>query len=196
MFYAYLLENDLITSILVSIYFGELPMFQILFLLFIVVPIIEIAVLMQVGELIGGWPTVGLVVLSAWIGAYFVKQQGLSTVQNLQLKMAQGEMPSNEIVAGLLLLVSGVLLVTPGFVTDVFGLSLLIPQVRLALVNSVKKQLVSSNNVQFHMHGQQPFGQQQQNPFEQHQQNPFEQSDAPKRDNQGTTLEGEFERKE
>ena len=201
MFYAYLLEIDLITTILVSRYFGELPMFQILLLLFIVVPIVEITVLMQVGELIGGWPTVGLVVLSAWIGAYFVKQQGLSTVQNLQLKMAQGEMPSNEIVAGLLLLVSGVLMVTPGFITDIFGLSLLIPQVRLALVNSVKKQLVNSNNVQFHMHGQQPFGQQpfgqqQQNPFEQHQQNTFEQNSAPKRDNQGTTLEGEFERKE
>ena len=117
-------------------------MFRILFFLFVVVPIIEIAVLMQVGSLIGVWPTVAVVVVTAWLGAKNVKAQGISTIQNLQTKMAQGEEPSQEIVAGLLLLVAGVLLVTPGFVTDAFGLSLLVPQVRAALVSSVKQHLV------------------------------------------------------
>lgn len=116
-------------------------MFRILFSLFIIVPIIEITVLMQVGDLIGAWPTVAIVIISAWLGAKFVRQQGLATLQSVQTKMAQGDMPSSEIVTGLMLLVAGVLLVTPGFVTDVFGLSLLVPNVRKALANIVQKHM-------------------------------------------------------
>jgi UPF0716 protein FxsA len=116
-------------------------MFRVLFALFIIVPIIEITVLMQVGELIGAWPTVAIVIVSAWLGAKYVRLQGLATLQSVQTKMAQGEMPSGEIVTGLMLLVAGVLLVTPGFVTDIFGLLLLIPQVRKALSSSVQKHI-------------------------------------------------------
>jgi len=131
-------------------------MFQLLFVLFILVPIIEITVLMQVGELIGAWPTVAIVIISAWLGAKFVRQQGLTTLQSVQTKMAQGEMPSSEIVTGLMLLVAGVLLVTPGFVTDIFGLSLLIPAVRAALAATVQKHIktgpagVFGNSAHFH----------------------------------------------
>ena len=99
-------------------------MFRVFFFLFIVVPIIEIAVLMQVGALLGAWPTVAIVIITAWLGAKNVRQQGIATIQSVQTKMAQGEAPSDEIVAGLLLLVAGILLVTPGFVTDFFGLNL------------------------------------------------------------------------
>jgi len=116
-------------------------MFRLLFVLFIIIPIIEISVLMQVGELLGMWPTIGIVILSAWIGAKYVRQQGLATLQSVQTKMAQGEMPSSEIVTGLMLLVAGVLLVTPGFVTDIFGLSLLVPSVRQAIAMSVQKHI-------------------------------------------------------
>ncbi|WP_286264959.1 FxsA family protein [Thalassotalea atypica] len=163
-------------------------MFRILFLVFIIVPIIEIAVLMQVGELIGGWPTVGVVILTAWLGAVFVRQQGIATVQNLQTKMAQGQAPSEEIVAGLLLLVAGVFLVTPGFVTDAFGLSLLIPQVRKGLVKGVQRHIVTSatSGANFSAH--------QHSSFEQ--QNPFEAHNTPKAEHQGKTIDGEFERKE
>ncbi|MDP7592753.1 MAG: FxsA family protein [Litorilituus sp.] len=124
-------------------------MFRVLFLLFIIVPIIEISVLMQVGELIGAWPTVGIVVFSAWLGAKYVRQQGLATLQCVQTKMAQGEMPSSEIVTGLMLLVAGVLLVTPGFVTDIFGLSLLIPSVRQALAASVQQHINTAQTGKF-----------------------------------------------
>ena len=119
-------------------------MFRVLFVFFIIIPIIEIAVLMQVGSFLGLWPTLAIVIITAWLGAKNVRQQGLATMQSVQTKMAQGQMPSDEIVAGLLLLVAGVLLVTPGFVTDIFGLSLLIPSVRKALIKTVQKHLVTT----------------------------------------------------
>ncbi len=127
-------------------------MFRILFLLFIIVPIIEITVLMQVGELIGAWPTVAIVIISAWLGAKYVRQQGIATLQSVQTKMAQGEMPSSEIVTGLMLLVAGVLLVTPGFVTDIFGLLLLIPHVRQALASTVQQHIKTSQVSGAHFH--------------------------------------------
>ena len=101
-----------------------------LFLLFVIMPIAEIAVLINVGEIIGGWNTVLLVILSAMIGAYLVKREGISTLAQAQLKMQQGQVPAEEIGSGLLLLVAGVLLVTPGFITDVFGLLLTLPLTR------------------------------------------------------------------
>jgi UPF0716 protein FxsA len=132
-------------------------MFRLLFVLFIIIPIIEISVLMQVGELLGLWPTIGIVILSAWVGAKYVRQQGLATLQSVQSKMAEGEMPSSEIVTGLMLLIAGVLLVTPGFVTDIFGLSLLVPSVRQMIAASVQKHInvhghvaVNSAGASFH----------------------------------------------
>lgn len=124
-------------------------MFRILFALFIIVPIIEITVLMQVGELIGAWPTVAIVIISAWLGAKFVRQQGLATLASVQTKMAQGEMPSSEIVTGVMLLVAGVLLVTPGFVTDIVGLLLLVPRARQALARSVQTHIKTSQGHAF-----------------------------------------------
>ena len=182
-------------------------MFRVLFILFVIVPIIEIAVLMQVGSLIGAWPTVAIVVITAWLGAKNVKAQGLATIQNLQTKMAVGEELSQEIVAGLLLLVAGVLLVTPGFVTDAFGLSLLIPQVRAGLVASVQQQLavqtiqgmqgkqgMGGASFTYQQHTQQSSD--QSHGFEQHT-DPFDKARA-KTGNveQGNTIEGEFERKD
>lgn len=87
-------------------------MFRFLFLLFIIIPIIEIFLLMQIGALIGAWPTIAIVIITAWLGAKNVKQQGIATVNLVQTKMAQGQTPSEEIMSGLMLLIAGVLLVT------------------------------------------------------------------------------------
>lgn len=167
-------------------------MFRILFLLFIIIPIIEISVLMQVGAVLGVWPTIAIVIFTAWLGAKYVRQQGLSTLNSVQTKMAQGQMPSDEIVTGLMLLVAGVFLVTPGFVTDIFGLSLLVPTVRNAIVSSVKAQIKNNNDnsqhFQFHTHShnQDDFSGPQEKPFQEHIQQPHK----------GQTLDGEFERKD
>jgi len=170
-------------------------MFRFLFLLFIIVPIIEIMVLMNVGAWLGAWPTIAIVIITAWLGAKNVKQQGIATLNSVQTKMAQGEMPSDEIVAGVLLLVAGVLLVTPGFVTDFFGLSLLVPQVRKALIKSVQGHLVNSKSTagftyQSDIHNQQqPFNQ---SPFH----DSLKENGKSLNHHQGETLEGEFKRKE
>ena len=161
-------------------------MFRILFILFVIIPIIEIAVLMQVGSLLGVWPTIAIVIVTAWLGAKNVRAQGIVTLQSVQTKMAQGEAPSDEIVAGLLLLVAGVLMVTPGFVTDFFGLSLLIPQVRANLIRSVQHHIVAQGNrSNTHFKYQQ---------FQQHENSPFDQEDNSR--HQGNTIDGEFERKD
>jgi len=169
-------------------------MFRLLFVLFIIIPIIEISVLMQVGAVLGVWPTIAIVIFTAWLGAKYVRQQGLSTLNSVQTKMAQGQMPSDEIVTGLMLLVAGVFLVTPGFVTDFLGLSLLIPAVRNGIVASVKAQLntrgANGQHFQFHTHNQEQsqndFSEQQESPFQEHIQSPHK----------GQTLDGEFERKD
>jgi len=168
-------------------------MFQLLFVLFIIIPIIEITVIMQVGALLGVWPTIAIVILSAWLGAKFVRQQGVATLQSVQTKMAQGEMPSNEIVTGLMLLVAGVLLVTPGFVTDIFGLSLLIPSVRTAIASYVQKHIKVNQFAAGATFSQSGAGNvYQHEPQEQS----FTQKSEPISHQQGETLEGEFQRKD
>ncbi|TMM41439.1 FxsA family protein [Colwellia ponticola] len=168
-------------------------MFQLLFVLFIIIPIIEITVIMQVGALLGLWPTVAIVILSAWLGAKYVRQQGLATLQSVQTKMAQGEMPSGEIVTGLMLLVAGVLLVTPGFVTDIFGLLLLIPGVRAAIGRKVQAHIKVNQfgaSASFH---QEATG----NVYEHEKTaDPFTSPPESISHHQGETLEGEFKRKD
>lgn len=169
-------------------------MFRLLFVLFIIIPIIEITVLMQVGALLGVWPTIAIVIFTAWLGAKYVRQQGIATLNSVQNKMAQGQMPSDEIVTGLMLLVAGVLLVTPGFVTDFLGLSLLLPAVRQAIAGSVKSHIAtngaSTQSFQFHSQGNvyehEDVSSHQEDTFKAHIQPP----------NKGTTLDGEFERKD
>ncbi len=171
-------------------------MFKVLFLLFIVIPIIEIAVLMQVGAILGVWPTIAIVIFTAWLGANNVKQQGIATIQSLQHKMAQGEQPSDEIVAGLLLLVAGVLLVTPGFVTDIFGLSLLVPQFRTMLINSVRRHILVSQfgaSQSFSFYSQSFDSQQSSSEHSSFEGQNSKNEDKP---HIGQTIDGEFERKE
>jgi len=181
-------------------------MFRLLFLLFIIIPIIEITVLIQVGGLIGAWPTIAIVIISAWLGAKYIRHQGLATMQSVQTKMAQGEMPSGEIVTGFMLLVAGILLVTPGFITDVLGLLLLIPNARQVLARAVQKHIkVGGGNVfGAHTHfnsSSSSFTQETGHTYE----NEASQTDiftekkaipSEKNNHHGETIEGDFQRKD
>jgi UPF0716 protein FxsA len=92
-----------------------------IFLLFIFIPIIEIAIFITVGSNIGILNTIAIILLTAMLGIYFVRRQGLSLLFNAQRNMAQGIMPTEEIKGGIFLLISGLLLITPGFFTDCVG---------------------------------------------------------------------------
>lgn len=102
----------------------------VLLLLFIAVPIVEIAVFIQVGGWIGLWPTLGLILLTAILGSWQLRLQGLATVARARRQMDRGEIPARELFDGLCLLFAGALLLTPGFVTDLAGASLFLPPVR------------------------------------------------------------------
>jgi UPF0716 protein FxsA len=160
--------------------------FPILLLLFIFVPIIEIGLFIQVGGFLGLWPTIGLVLLTAVVGASLVRSQGLQTLMSVQSKLQQGEMPAQQIVEGVMLAVSGVLLLTPGFMTDAMGMLVLLPAPRAAIAKYLmSKVVVKSVSGGFHQGGFHQ-GDFQQGPFDSHHDH--------QRD--GNTFEGEFERKD
>ena len=100
------------------------PLFAIFFF---VIPLLEIYFLIQVGGVIGALPTVILVVLTAVIGAFLLKQQGISTLARFQTSMAQGQMPATALLEGVMLIIGGALLMTPGFFTDAIGFACLLP---------------------------------------------------------------------
>ncbi|MCB1669351.1 MAG: FxsA family protein [Pseudomonadales bacterium] len=108
-----------------------------LLLLFIVMPVVEMWVLIKVGQHIGAAPTIGLVLLTAAVGYALLKQQGFETLFRARQKMASGELPAREMAEGLILAVSGALLLTPGFCTDAIGFVGLIPFTRRRLVNKI-----------------------------------------------------------
>ncbi|MGM0451137.1 MAG: FxsA family protein [Pseudomonadota bacterium] len=111
---------------------------------FIIVPIIEMVVLIEVGGMIGALPTVGLVLLTAVIGAAMLRQQGAATLLRANQRMASGELPAREMAEGLLLAIGGALLLTPGFITDGVGFACLIPQTRRWLSSYVMNRMVFS----------------------------------------------------
>ena len=113
----------------------------VLFILFAGIPIVEIALLIKVGGEIGGWNTIGLVLLTAAIGAFLVKREGIATLQSAQQKLQQQQMPAQELIEGACLLVAGVLLVTPGFMTDIVGFTLVIPPTRKLIAREASKRL-------------------------------------------------------
>ena len=99
-------------------------------IIFMLVPIIEMWILIEVGGWIGALPTIGLVVLTATLGLSLLKRQGLSTLMSARRKMDEGSIPASELVSGVMIGVGGALLLTPGFVTDAIGFALLMPQAR------------------------------------------------------------------
>ncbi|HGS4493065.1 TPA: FxsA family protein [Vibrio cholerae] len=153
-------------------------MFPILLFLFIAVPVIEIVLFIQVGGVLGVWPTIALVLLTAIVGASLVRSQGLQTLLTVQQRLAQGQLPAQQILEGVMLAVAGVLLLTPGFFTDILGMLVLLPAPRAYLAKQLMSRVVVGN---IHASGA---------GFEQP--NPFHDRANPN----GTTYEGEFERKD
>ncbi|BCK09229.1 membrane protein FxsA [Vibrio cholerae] len=153
-------------------------MFPILLFLFIAVPVIEIALFIQVGGVLGVWPTIALVLLTAIVGASLVRSQGLQTLLTVQQRLAQGQLPAQQILEGVMLAVAGVLLLTPGFFTDILGMLVLLPAPRAYLAKLLMSRVVVGN---IHASGA---------GFEQP--NPFHDRANPN----GTTYEDEFERKD
>jgi UPF0716 protein FxsA len=101
-----------------------------LFILFAIIPVIEVYLLIKVGSLIGAVPTVALLLAISMAGAWLVRHQGFELMRRIQNEMAQGRLPAAELLDGALVLVGGVLLLTPGFFTDFLGLFFLIPFTR------------------------------------------------------------------
>ncbi|MDQ3914806.1 MAG: FxsA family protein [Actinomycetota bacterium] len=112
-------------------------------LLLLVVPVVELAVIVQVAEEVGVPNTLGLLVLVSVAGAWLLRHQGLATWRSLQATTARGERPAKEVTDGALILLGGALLLTPGFVTDAVGLVFLIPPTR-ALVKSGFRKLLGA----------------------------------------------------
>ena len=115
-------------------------------LIFMLVPIVEMWILIEVGGWIGALPTIALVVLTATLGLSLLKRQGLSTLMRARRKMDEGSIPASELVSGVMIAVGGALLLTPGFVTDAIGFGLLIPQTRqwlfLKLVDRYRDKII------------------------------------------------------
>lgn len=112
-----------------------------LFALFLAVPIIEIALFIQVGGWIGLWPTLLVVVLTALLGTVLVRSQGLAELGRLKSRLDRLENPAEPIVHGAMILFSGALLLTPGFFTDAVGFALLVPAVRTAVVRYARERI-------------------------------------------------------
>ncbi len=111
--------------------------FRLLFLIFLIVPLIEIYLLLVIGGIIGPIPTVAMVVFTAVLGAWLLRIEGFHTWFRLQQALAQGKIPALEIVEGPILLVGGALLLTPGFFTDFLGFLCLLPTTRQRIARYV-----------------------------------------------------------
>ena len=117
-------------------------MFRLLLAGFICIPIIEIYLLIHIGGFIGAIPTIGLVLLTAVIGVYLLRQQGLATLGTIQSSLDRHELPAVPLVEGLILLVAGAFLLTPGFFTDSVGFLCLVPRIRQALAAQLLRYFV------------------------------------------------------
>jgi UPF0716 protein FxsA len=115
-----------------------------LLLLFILVPILELILLIQLGGLIGTLPTIGLIVLTGALGASLARWQGLSVLRQIQQEMAAGRLPAGSLVDGVIILMAAALLVTPGLLTDIFGFLCLVPGFRGFMKRLLKRRLERS----------------------------------------------------
>ncbi|AJF06439.1 FxsA family protein [Geoalkalibacter subterraneus] len=116
-------------------------MFIKLLLLFTLIPVLEIYVILQVGELLGALPTIGLIILTGVAGAYLARTQGFEVVRRMQGELNQGQLPAAPLIDAAMVLAGGLLLLTPGFCTDILGFSLLVPATRDLLKKTVSDYL-------------------------------------------------------
>ncbi|MEL6677834.1 MAG: FxsA family protein, partial [Pseudomonadota bacterium] len=110
----------------------------------IFVPLIEIALFIQVGSWIGLWPTLATVVLTAVLGTWLLRSQGRGELQKLQRTFQEGGDPRGPLAHGALILVAGIVLLTPGFFTDAIGFALLIPSIRSVVIEAIAKRITEA----------------------------------------------------
>lgn len=119
-------------------------MFSKFLILMILVPLVDLFILLKVADVIEFWPTVALVVITGLIGHALFKKQGFQILRSIQTELAQGKMPGDKIVSGVIVLIGGVLLMTPGFLTDIVGLLFLTPGFRRIIRSWLKQRFSSS----------------------------------------------------
>lgn len=114
-----------------------------LILLFLLTPAIELGLLIQVDQLIGFGPTIGLIIATGLAGSYLARREGLATWRHLNKRLSAGELPGTELADGVIILVAGALLITPGVLTDVIGFLGLLPPSRTLIRKALMKRLKS-----------------------------------------------------
>jgi len=115
-----------------------LTMFSRLLFLFIFIPVAELYLLIMVGARIGFLPTIGLIVFTGILGASLARQQGLSTLAKIQSELKNGRPPTDKLIEGAMIVVGGIVLITPGILTDLFGFALMVPKFRKGIAASLK----------------------------------------------------------
>ncbi|OGR20621.1 MAG: membrane protein FxsA [Desulfobacula sp. RIFOXYA12_FULL_46_16] len=111
-----------------------------LFLCFTLIPVLEVYLLIKVGSVIGGINTILLVIVSGFLGAWLARLEGMNTLVRLKMNLQQGLMPAEELLDGVIIFIAGVVLITPGFITDIMGLLLLWPVTRNKLKRFLRKK--------------------------------------------------------
>jgi UPF0716 protein FxsA len=114
-------------------------MFFRLFLLFTIIPIVELYFLIKIGELIGAFNTILIILITALLGAYLTKNQGFIVINRIKQAFRDGKTPKHELLHGLCILIGGFTLLTPGFLTDILGLSMLIPPTRNIYIRLIEQ---------------------------------------------------------
>ncbi len=123
-------------------------MFLKLFLAFTLIPAMEIYLLIQIGSVIGALNTLLIIIFTGIAGAYLARLEGMRTLLKIQSSLQQGIMPAEEMIDALIILIAGIVLLTPGFLTDITGLLLLIPQIRLVVKRWLRKKFDQWTNIQ------------------------------------------------
>ena len=127
-----------------------------LFLLFTVVPLIELYLLIGIGRLLGPGPTIALVLITGALGAWFARLEGARVIRRWQEAMARQQLPKDGVIDGFLIFIGGVLLITPGIMTDIAGLSMVMPPTRRVIAGVVRRwfeQQISTGRVQVYAPG-------------------------------------------
>lgn len=119
-------------------------MFKLLVTVFVLVPLLEIYLLIKVGSFIGAVPTLLLILFTAALGAYFLRLQGLLTLARVRDSLDRGELPAESLVEGLILLIAGALLLTPGFFTDALGFIFLVRPLRTRFARYLLREFFAS----------------------------------------------------
>lgn len=124
-----------------------------LIILFTVVPLTELFILFRIGSYLGFFTTIGIVIGTGIVGAYHAKQQGFKVLQRIQSEISQGRFPADNLLDGFLLLIAGIVLLTPGLLTDLLGLSLLFPFSRTRIRSWLKDKfsdMIHNGNMRIH----------------------------------------------